>query len=71
MGRMVWSQIRRQQKQLGSLPVVPPTHQIKPVTVGRKMSETMDPGRNTLIKKNIKFSSHIRKFRLEQLQSHI
>ncbi len=28
-------------------------------------------GINTLIKNKIKFSSHIRKFRVEQLQSHI
>ncbi len=55
MGRMVWSQKRRIQKHLGSLPFLPSAHQIKAVTVGRKMSETMDPGRNTKTKKKKKF----------------
>jgi hypothetical protein len=31
----------------------------------------MEEGRSTLIKKKIKFSIYMRKFRMEQLQSHI
>jgi hypothetical protein len=72
MERKVWSRKRRQLKQFGSLPFIlfyAPDKSL--FSVGQKMSETMDPGRNTLTKKNIKFSLHIRKFRMEQLQSHI